>query len=135
MSSMSINTGSGSTFPNVDPRIRIHYTGKVDPRILIHYSQMWIRGSGSRPGSTFFSCIVNLAERHSPRLNTHNKVFENYERLFLCRKIISTKKFKSKIQLVTHLKSTVHISLLFLFSVALGVGKIKSQNMTTLHAP
>ena len=32
--------------PNVDPRIRIHYYGKVDQRIRIHYSQMWIPGFG-----------------------------------------------------------------------------------------
>ena len=31
-------------FPKVDPRIRIHYTGKVDPRIWIHYSKLWIPG-------------------------------------------------------------------------------------------
>ena len=35
-------------FPNVDPRIRIHYYRKVDTRIRIHYFQMWIPGSGSR---------------------------------------------------------------------------------------
>ena len=31
-------------FPKGDPRIRIHYTGKVDPRIWIHYSKLWIPG-------------------------------------------------------------------------------------------
>ena len=93
---MSINTGSGSTFPNVDPRIRIHYTGKVDPRILIHYSQMWIRGSGSRPGSTFFSCIVNLAERHSARLNTHNKMFENKQEVIFVQEDHFNKKIQIK---------------------------------------
>ena len=34
-------------FPNVDPKIRIHYLGKVYPKIRIHYSQMWSPGSGS----------------------------------------------------------------------------------------
>ena len=32
-------------FPNVDPRIRIHYYGKVGPRIRIHVKLRWIRNA------------------------------------------------------------------------------------------
>ena len=57
---------SDPLLPNVDPRIRIHYYGKVDPkiRIRIHVKMRWIRNAAKNIGGFRNVCTYRIKDKN-----------------------------------------------------------------------